>query len=214
MKKILVLAIATLFFKIGTAQTAADLFTPSSTKITWLGVDFSHAKMIGAFNEFNDAGSMSAADIRNRYFSAWNNTLLSEPEKYDFKRILRKEEIANDIDMITTLNAKTPLEEIEGSNTPDYKKEDIAKFVSDYDLSGKSGIGIVFVVESFNKNTEQSIIHFAAINLATKELLVHEKLYSKPRGFGLKNYWLGSIYDAMNQIEKTYYKKWKSQYVK
>ena len=51
------------------------------------------------------------------------------------------------------VNAKTPLENMESTtfNTPDYKIEDITKFVSGYNIEGMSGIGILFLAESFNK---------------------------------------------------------------
>ena len=34
------------------AQTAEDLFKSKNVKVSWLGIDFSHAKLIGDFGEF------------------------------------------------------------------------------------------------------------------------------------------------------------------
>ena len=40
----------------GNSQTVNDLFHESDVKITWLGIDFSHVKLIGDFAEFFEAG--------------------------------------------------------------------------------------------------------------------------------------------------------------
>ncbi len=80
-----------------------------------------------------------------------------------------------------------------------------------YDLEGKTGVGIVMVAESLNKTTERAVYHIVALNMETKEILFSERIMSRPSGFGLRNYWGGSIHDA---IEKTTedFSIWKMKY--
>ncbi len=214
MKK-LVLVIASICVVLtAAAQKVEDLFKRSDVLVTWLGLDFSHAKMIGDFTQFKEAGGQSASDIRNRFFPAWNNVIIHEQKKYDIGAMLRKEDIVYDIDMIMKINASTSLESIESNFTPNYKNEDIAGFVKTYNTGDKKGIGVLFLVECFNKNAEKAIIHFVAINMTTKEVLLHERLSGKPKGFGLRNFWAGSIFNVINDIRDDYYKTWKGQHGK
>jgi hypothetical protein len=93
------------------AQTAQDLFR-SDIQVTWLGIDYSHVRLIGNFAEFFEAGEKSTWQIRDIYFPRWNAIIMEEPAKYDIRGMLRKSEIQYNIDMITVINANTPLEEM------------------------------------------------------------------------------------------------------
>ncbi len=196
----------------GYNQTVQDLFTSSDVKISYLGVDFSHVKLIGDFSQFEDAGQKSSVQIRDKYFPGWNKLILSEPDKYDIKGMLRKGEIFNDLDMVMDKNAEAGLEDMEAYNNPNYSKEDIEKYISEYKFSDNNGIGIIFIAECLDKNSQEAYFHFVAINKESKELLIHERLRGEPRGFGLKNYWAGAIYDVIKSIRNVHYKKWKRRY--
>lgn len=197
----------------GFGQTAGDLFRESNVKISWLGIDFSHVKLIGDFSEFAGAGEKSTAQVRDKYFGSWNHLILAEPDKYDLRGMLRKGEIVYDIDMIMELNSRTPLENMEANNNPFYKLEDIEGFVSEYNFEGKEGIGIMFIAESLNKFANEAYFHFVAIDLESKEILVHERLRGVPRGFGLRNFWAGAVYSIIKDIRSKYYKIWKNRYL-
>jgi len=193
------------------SQTAKDLFSPSNVKISWLGVDFSHVKLIGDFSQFYGAGEKDNAQIRDNYFPAWNRLILVEPDKYDIKGMLRNDSIIYDIEMVTKINSSTPNNDMESYNTPNYSKKDIETFVSLYDTKEKSGIGILFLAESLNKSMKEAYYHFVAIDMKTKEILFHERLRGKPKGFGLRNYWAGSIYSVIKEIKNERYKVWINQ---
>jgi len=199
---------------IGNSQTIKDLFLSSDVKVSWLGIDFSHVKLIGDFSEFGEAGSKNTAQIRDQYFTGWNNLVLAEPQKYDIKGMLREGDINNDIEMVMDINAKTNLKDMESYNTPKYSKDNIKEFVHEYDLKNKEGIGVLFIAECLNKNAEEAIFHFVAINMHTGEILLQERLSGKPKGFGLRNYWAGALYSIIKDIKTKEYIKWKNEYVK
>jgi hypothetical protein len=196
------------------SQTAADVFKPGSYTFYWLGLDFSHLKLIGDFTQFGEAGSIDPYQIKTQYFPGWNNLMLNEPEKYDFKGMFQFNELVNDIEMITKINAETDVNTMEGSSAPNYSLENIQSFVSSYNTAGKSGIGIVFIAEVFDKNTPEAWFHVVAINASSKEVLVWERIKAKPGGFGLRNYWAAAVYNIIKEGKKSYYKSWKAKYTK
>ena len=191
------------------SQQVADLFERSDVSITYLGIDFSHVKLIGNFSEFMDAGEKNVMEIRNVYFPRWNMVVVDEREKFDIAGMLRKSEIYYDIDMIAELNSQTPLEDLESYNAVKFTGEDISSFVSHYDLNGKPGIGVVFIAESLNKSAEEAIFHFVAMNMQNGEVLFHRRLRGEPNGFGLRNYWVNSLYRIINNIKYYYYDEWR-----
>jgi len=197
---------------IGRSQTVNDLFKSNDTKISWLGVDYTHVRLIGDFSQFSGIGEESSVEIRNKYFPAWNKLILSEPKKYDLKGMLRKGNIFYDIDLVMGNNYETAIEELESYNNPNYSLEQIKGFVKEISFTNKEGIGVIFIAESLNKNNEEAYFHFVAIKMATNEILIHERLRGEPRGFGIRNYWAGSIYDVMNQIRVIHYKRWKKKF--
>lgn len=206
--------IALLVVNITFAQKAEDLFTAGDTQVSWLGIDFSHVKLVGQFSQFAGAGEKSASQIKSIYFPGWNNLIPDEREKYDVAGMLRKDHVTYDHDMVMAINAKTPVEELETHNAPQYTREDIEKFVGGYDTSGKEGIGVLYVAEVLNKASTEAWFHFVAINMKTKEILIHDRLRGEPSGVGIRNYWAGAIHDVIRQISKNKYKDWKSQYAR
>lgn len=210
--KILLSLIALLLAGASFAQKVEDLFVSGNTKVSWLGIDFSHVKLIGQFAQFGSAGEKNATQIKSVYFPGWNNLIPDEREKYDVAGMLRKDKVFYDLDMITAINANAPTEELETHNAPQYSREDIEKFVSSYNTAGKEGIGVLFVAEALNKASTEAWFHFVAINMTTKEILIHDRLRGEPSGIGIRNYWAGAIHDVITQISKNRYRDWKSQF--
>ena len=99
------------------SQDLDDLFKSKDSKITWLGIDFSHAKFIGGFAEMYGVGTNNGTQIRDKFFPEWNYFIVKEPKKYDIKGMLRKNFITIDINMINKLNSETKPENIESNNS-------------------------------------------------------------------------------------------------
>lgn len=210
MKTLLRILTVMLFAGSAAAQTSQDLFR-SDVQFTWLGIDYSHVKLVGDFAEFFEAGEKSTWQIRDIYFPRWNSIIMEEPAKYDIRGMLRKSDIVYDIDMISSLNASTPLEDLESDNPVRFSDDDIQFFVQQYNLSGKEGIGIAFIAECLNKNALEAWYHFVAIDMQSHQILFHARLRGEPKGFGLRNYWANSVYRVIRSIRDFYYWKWKKE---
>ena len=195
-------------------QTSKDLFYQTDQPIYWLGVDYSHVKLIGTFAQFAGSGETDISELKNKYFPSWNRLILAEPEKYDIKGMFRKNTIINDIEMIIALNQKADISSMEVFNEPNYTNDTIQYFVNEYPIENKSGIGIIFIAETLDKNSQTAFYFVVAINMNSKEILFCERMMGKPAGFGLRNYWAGSIYYIIKNVKRTYYNVWQSKYSK
>ncbi|MGZ5135496.1 MAG: hypothetical protein ACXWCG_10115 [Flavitalea sp.] len=189
------------------SQAARDIFNSPETPVTYLGVDFSQARLIG------DAEAIPE-DFKTKYFPGINLVVINEPKKYDIPKALKRSTITNDISVTDAVNSKIEADKIKSSGGSDENRLDaaaIANIVNSYDLSGKSGIGMVFIVENLNKTSAKGSMYVTFIDMASKKVLFTERLTGKAGGFGYKNYWAKTVYEVLEQIEKSKYKEWKTK---
>ena len=202
------------FFAIA-QNTAKDVFTNSN--MVWCGLDFSKSRMIGAFDLDKGTEHLTGNDIKTRYTATWNMLILNEPKKYEIGKAFHKTSVVNDISITDKSNLKIDENQIMTNN--EYKFENavatIEEIIKSYEMGDKKdGIGLVFIVEYFNKEKKQASVYVTLFDIATKNVLFTEKMLSEPSGFGIRNYWAGSIARILKQIEGKTYKSWKEKYGK
>jgi len=191
------------------SQTLKDVFSNSASPLTYLGIDFSKSRLL-------DEGDPS--EIRDKYYVSINDLIVKEPKKYDLIGAFNKDSIDNDFSAVTKNNAKADLKEILSSNSADFnrfKASDITSMVNDLDLSGKQGIGLLFVMEAMRKIKKNSgaAIWVTLIDMKTKKILMTERIESEViGGIGFRNYWASAIKNLIDNIEKQKYKEWKLKY--
>jgi len=174
-----------------------------STEVVWYGIDFSHSKFIGEFSQFSDAGTKSSEEIQVKYFPAWNNIVITESEKYNIKKFYGFDEVKTDLELVKKNNAAADIDAIfDQAAKNDLSEEKVQKIISSYQISGKKGLGLVFIVDNFNKTEEQGSIYVTFFDLATKKVLLTKLYVGKPGGFGLKNYWARVVYNVMEASGK------------
>lgn len=214
MKKNVLLAIFLLLLVLSMhAQTAKDLFHSEDVKITWLGIDYTNVKLKGVFSQFMGIGEKEPKQVRDDYFPSWNKLILRESKKYDIEGMIHRDKINYEIDHFMEINAETSVSDLEVYDTPDpFTTEDIQKFADEYEHDEKEGIGVYFVAELLDKPENEGWFHFVAINMGNNKVLFHRRLMGEPRGFGIRNYWAGSLYHISKDIRKRKYKKWKKEH--
>ena len=212
MKQVLSLKwlLAIVFLLAGTqslsSQTLKEFFNSSEVRLTYLGIDFTQAKV------FNDIAA-NAMDIRDRQFAAINQVIVNEPKKYDFQKALSKSNVTNDISFVNAKNAKIDAEKIIESNSADevrFTKATIESIVKGYKFAGKKGIGLMFIMESMNKASAQASMYVTFIDIASGKVLLTERMTAKAAGFGFRNYWAKTVYEVLDDIKKSKYKEWKA----
>jgi hypothetical protein len=185
------------------AQTTKDIFS-AATPITYLGVDFSKAKLI------NDA-SADANALKTKVYSSINQVVINEPKKYDLNKALARTNITNDIGVTEAQNAKTEIDSIKTFNAADFSRFNAAtidKMIKGYNFNGKKGIGLVFIVEAMSKTEEKAAVWVTFVNMETGKVLLTERMLGKAGGFGFRNYWVKPIAEIIEDIQKSKYKQW------
>ncbi|WP_276369815.1 hypothetical protein [Chryseolinea sp. H1M3-3] len=189
-------------------QTKGDVFNPD-TQITWLGLDFSGAKFIGDRERLG-----SESDIRH-LLDAINELMIKEADKYNVAAALKRKTVENAIDITNEHNAELDILSMisaEGKDHIHLKPDDVDQIISTYDFKGKSGIGLMFNVESFNKVIEEGSFWITFINMGTKEVLFTERLTAPPSGFGMRNFWAGSVNGVLAKIKKKEFENWRKKH--
>ena len=188
------------------SQTAKDIFNSGEPPITYLGVDFTQARLI------NDAAA-SASDLKEKHFPGINQVVINEPKKYDLPKAFRKT-INNDISVTEKANATIDAEKIKSSNSSDETRLNAAAIqnvVNQYDLGGKKGIGLVFIMEGLNKAAAKGSMYVTFIDMPSRKVLFTERMTGKAGGFGYKNFWAKTVFEVLEDIEKTKFKEWKDK---
>ncbi|MBO9699234.1 MAG: hypothetical protein J7604_03435 [Sporocytophaga sp.] len=180
-----------------------DLFL--SDEIVWYGIDFSNAKFVGEFSQFDDAGTKSNKEIQRLYFPEWNDLIINEPGKYNIRKFYGFEFFANELDLVMKNNADADINVIFDPSTPNrLSKTKIQKLINSYNIKGKKGLGLVFIVDSFNKMEGQGYIYVTFFDQATKKVLSTNLYEGKPGGIGVKNYWARVILNVMEVSGKEF----------
>ena len=167
--------------------------------MTFFGVDFSIAKMVGA-EGFKDPAVVKST------FAVWNSLFKVEADKYDLKRPFKKDKVDIDFTNVDKHNEAVSTSGLVTNGDYSVTPAQVEAVVKSYDTQGKTGLGCVFVVESFDKVKVQGNIYVVLFDMASKKIYVNEKMEEKPGGFGLKAYWgrtiLGAIDDSGSEFPK------------
>lgn len=213
MKKLLLFAFGLLTATIAGAgaayadNTMADLVT-GKTKLVFLGLDFTQAKYIGR------AGFTDPQAIQNQHIVSWNNLIELEPKKFSLQKAfnLKDDQYKSKVEDMVKLNKSVNVEKNITDDEYSITEDQVRKSVAKYALSEKEGVGVVYVVESLNKNAEKLVAWVTFIDLATKKVLHTEKVEGKAGGFGFRNYWAGGVYKVNQEIDKSLFKKWSKSF--
>lgn len=196
--------IVTLFFVsfLTFSQSKSSIF--KADEIVWFGLDFSNAKMIGS------EGFKSPYDVQNKFFNSWNQLILMEPEKYDLRKTFKKQDIIYDLSVVEKRNANVKAGELIINKDYSFGPEVVSKIVKTYKTDQKKGIGLVFIVESFNKLRENGTVYVTFFDLGTKKVLLTEKVSGAAGGIGLRNYYGKALFNILKETEG-HYNRWEKQ---
>ncbi len=207
--RMFMLAMVVMFHSVATAQTIKDVFTNSETPLTYLGIDFTKARLI-------DDAAANEMDIRDRQFAGINDVIVNEPKRYDLKGAFNKSEITHDLGPVGKRNKNINAENIKSTNTADYsrlKEADITALVKGFDFGGKKGVGLLFVMEGMSKSQKGSSVWVTLVDMNNKKVLMTERMEAKAAGgFGFRNYWASTIRTLIETIDKKKYKEWKQKF--
>ncbi|MCE7059640.1 hypothetical protein [Dyadobacter sp. CY343] len=188
-------------------NTMADLFA-RKTKLVFLGLDFTQAKYVGA------VGFTDPTAIQNQHIVSWNNLIEMEPKKFSLQKAfsLADDQYVSRVEDMVKLNKSVNVAENITETEHAITEEQVKKSVSEYALSEKDGVGVVYVVESLSKTAERMSAWVTFIDLKTKKVLHTERVEGKAGGFGFRNYWAGAVYKITQEIDSRLYMKWRKAF--
>lgn len=186
-----------------TLQTK-DIFL--TDEITFFGLDFSSCRLIGTH------GFTNPADICNRYFKAWNSLFYKEQVKFNLHSFFIKKSVRYNSIIVESRNKVDDPYSIRIMDNYEIPSEKIEEIIGEYNTTGlEAGIGVVFIVESLNSIIKKGIFHLVYFDIANRKALLDIKLSGKPFGLGIRNFWMGAVYDVLKQIRSNT-PRWKSKY--
>jgi hypothetical protein len=189
------------------AQTKNDIFDPK-VPITWLGIDFSGAKIIG------DRERLATQSDLVKLMESMNDLMKAEADKYNVGAALDRKNAEMALEITKEHNAALDPNEMFSEEASDHLKltpAGVEEIIQGYDFKDHHGLGVMFNVGSFNKNEEEAILYFTIVNMDTREVLLSERYIQKPGGFSIRNYWARTIYDALEKINKKDFNAWKKR---
>ncbi|WP_448699592.1 hypothetical protein ACFGVR_21345 [Mucilaginibacter sp. AW1-3] len=190
------------------AQSKADVFDPNVT-VTWLGVDYSQTKFIGAATKSGEA--VITNDVfRDGYTSEWNQLFITEQKKYDVAKAIGRKSVEYKIDVALNANRALTKKDFFTNNPGDFHlttEATIADAVKKYDFMNHEGIGLLFFVDGMSKGTASMGIWVTFVDMKSKTVLYTTYQTAKPGGFGFRNYWAKPLYTVLKDMEDNF-KKW------
>lgn len=180
------------------AQSSADIGT--SNDWTWFGIDYTNCYFIMSYD------FPSVSDLESK-IGAWNDLVLLERDKYILKPLASKD-IAFSVDMVKELNGEIDVKSRisnDGFQSSYMESSQIQEIVNNYQIPDDlSGIGLIFIAESYSKPNEQGAYYATFFDIASKKVLSTERKLGKAKGFGLRNFWANSYYVILKEIGKQY----------
>ena len=153
------------------------------TEYVFYGVDFSQVNVVGS------------DDPKEKFIIAFNGIdqlLITKPKKYDLAKYAKVNIINTNTDL-----AKERISILENRDFINGEAPiiDINEFIKIYNKEGKNGI--IIVAKELNKPLTIGKYLYIFFNGETGEVIKSYEKDGKPGGFGLKNYWAGSLLDSM-----------------
>lgn len=183
----------TLYFAL-LALTSLHAQDSYKKEVTWLGLDFTEAKLLTSV-DFTDP-----AAIKNNLLVSWNDIIIKESSKFDVAGFFGIKTLSYDLATVKERNQSIdPDNLVVDKTTEEFNEQKVESLISQYPKS--TGTGLVFVVESFNKPAATGIFWATFFDRETSKILSVKKLQGQPSGVGIRNFWANSIFKAMKSNE-------------
>jgi hypothetical protein len=191
------------------AQTRQDIFD-EKVKLTWLGIDFSRARFVGEENITKNS------DLQ-KLMESLNVLMLKERKKFDIARCMRRDTVNYALEVTMERNKTIQGEgmlHMDATTYPFLTMTDINDVAASYNYGGRDGIGVMFIVDIFNKYLLKGTLWVAFIDMKTGSVLLTNRFSSRPEGFGVRNFWASPVYATIKSIRQTDYSEWRKKYSK
>lgn len=206
--KVAVIFLMVIVAQVAKSQTLSEVLNDREVTILYLGMDFTKAVIIGD-------NAANADDIVARQLDGLNDLVINEPKKFDLLKAFRKAEINNDLSIVSKRNQKINPSKLLSSNIDDYNhlvEADVQAIVKSFSTAGKTGIGLLFVMDAMSKPKKSVSAWVTLFDMKTKKILLTDRVEGAVgSGFSWRNYWASGIKKLIDNIESKKYKQWSAQ---
>jgi len=171
----------------------------NANKIFWYGLDFSVAKMIGS------SGFRKPDVIANEYVHPkWNNLIFSQSSKFNINRMCGNKGIISYRDVVIERNENVTSYNLIIDSDYSISNGTLINLIQEYPTAHENSVGLVFVVESFNKTKNRAFVWVVYFNRKTGVIINMNRYIGRPSGTTVLNYWANSIESIIQQAKKDF----------
>lgn len=184
------------------AQKNGSSILKSEEPITWLGMDFSQLRFIGSAMQFKDAGEVTDAQMRDKYYPGWNDLFVNEQKKYDVAKYVKRSSVTYETGVTQKAN-NAARGKVFTDDPDEYQlltEEKVGKLVKGYNFQGVKGVGLVFFVEGMSKGKEEVSAWVTFVDTKSKTVIATRRVTGKAGGFGFRNYWAKGLFNILKDI--------------
>lgn len=164
----------------------------TASEVVFYGVDYSLAKAYAV---------TETCDQLKTAFDGINALFLTEPKKYNVGHILQLNISSIDLGPVDKKNNQIGQADFFiYTGTYEISSDQIQEAVEQLSTKEDSGIGLVIVAELLDKSNHRGTYYAVYFDIETKEVLDVFKTGGKAKGFGLRNYWAGSLLQALKKL--------------
>jgi hypothetical protein len=180
-------------FIVLTVMNSLNAQEPYKKAVTWMGLDFTDAKL------FTSAGFSSPEDIKDNFLESWNDLIIRESDKFNVAKYFGIDTLSYDLSVVKERNLLIPVDKLVVDVSPDkINEQNVKSIILQYPKT--DGIGLVLIVESFDKPNTTGTFWATFFNRSTLKVLSTKRIQGQASGMGIRNYWGNSIYGAMKSI--------------
>ena len=165
--------------------------TYMSSDVTYLGLDFTHARMVDTY-AFPDA-----QNLQGTLLYQWNHMVTSEPDKYNIPKYFGKPTIVVNLDIMDERNRNIDASTLIQENPYTFNQDEIPQIVKTIDFGDIKGLAMFYVVVSYNKVALIGSYYLVLYDIDNSEILFVKSYNAKPKGFGLRNFWAKTYYKVL-----------------
>lgn len=170
------------------SQSGCSPETTPSNNVVFYGIDYSLVRF--SYIEESNAYILRILPEINRLF-------ITEAKKYDISKLMKKNVVKIDLDYAKSVTDNLNADQLILNDAYQINENDVKTLIARYPDSEESGIGLVFIAEQMNKKSSQGSYFVTFFDLKTKEVITTCRQAGKASGFGMRNFWAGSIYNLM-----------------
>ncbi len=200
------LLISALFISVNVVsqdQQQVGLSNLREKKVCFLGLDFSMGRLLSV-EAFRDT-----TKLINEFVPEWNRFFYSDQDKFDVCGAFRLKSLDMCTENCSSRNRAISAEDFIQDDSHSLTEDDIRSAVVGFNYTNVlADVGILFVVEYFDKREDEAAIWVTLIDLTKMEVFLAKRVTGKPGGMGMKSYWANAVYEVILRIQKKDYKRW------